>query len=413
MAALKGSCIIGQSGGPTAVINSSAAGAILTALDNESITRVLAAEHGIQGVIGGRLFDCAAEDRKELKLLRSTPSAALGSCRYKLKDADFDDSDYKKILETFIKYDVRYFFYIGGNDSMDTCAKISDYTGSMGYECRVIGIPKTVDNDLVGTDHCPGYGSAARYIATSMAEINRDNQVYGSGCVAICEIMGRNAGWLTASASLAGINGDGPDLIYFPENPFDIDSFIEQTAKISASKKSVLIAVSEGVRSSSGRLISEYGSDLAKQKDSFGHAQLGGLASTLAHMVRSRTGLKTRGIEFSLLQRSAAHCASKTDEMEAFMVGANAVTLAVRGADNSMVALKRIPGDMYCCDTELLPLPAVANKEKPFPDDYMNAEKNGVSDAFIRYALPLVQGEPERETENGLLRFARLKKVFV
>lgn len=413
MSVLKGACVIGQSGGPTAVINSSAAGAILTALDSESITKVLAAEHGITGVLSDRLFDCSQEDRRELELLRCTPAAALGSCRHKIRDPEQDDSDCRRILEVFKKHDVRYFFYIGGNDSMDTCEKISRYTRQVGYECRVMGIPKTVDNDLIGTDHCPGFGSAARYIATSMAEISCDNQAYGSGSVAVCEIMGRNAGWLAASSALAGINGNGPDLIFLPENPFDIDSFIEDVVKISERKKSVVVAVSEGVRDSSGRFISEYGSDLAKQKDSFGHAQLGGLASTLAAYVRKNTGIKTRGIEFSLLQRSAAHCVSGTDEEEAFMVGENAVINAVEGVSGYMTALKRLPGEEYHSEIELLPLSAVANREKPVPSEYMNKEKNGVSDAYIRYALPLVQGAPECETENGLLRFARLKKVFV
>ena len=203
MKELKGACIIGQSGGPSAVINSSAYGVIRTALDNPMITKVYGAEHGIKGVLNDRLFDMGEEDPKELELLKYTPSSALGSCRYKIADPDVDDTDYKRILEIFKKYDVRYFFYNGGNDSMDTCNKISKYMMKVGYECRVMGVPKTIDNDLFGTDHCPGFASAAKYIATSCMEVYQDARVYDTGMVVVMEIMGRHAGWLTAAAALA------------------------------------------------------------------------------------------------------------------------------------------------------------------------------------------------------------------
>ena len=256
MNVLKGACIIGQSGGPTSVINASAYGVIDTALKSGAITRVLGAEHGIKGVLNDRLFDMGQEDPEELRLLKYTPSSALGSCRYKLADPAVDDTDYKRILEIFKKYDVRYFFYNGGNDSMDTCNKISKYMAKVGYECRVMGVPKTIDNDLAGTDHCPGFASAAKYIATSFMEVSRDCQVYDTGMVTIVECMGRHAGWLTAAAALAGIKGDGPDLVYLPEVDFNMDAFIADVKRIYGEKKNCLVAVSEGIHYADGTFVS-------------------------------------------------------------------------------------------------------------------------------------------------------------
>ena len=232
MSQLKGACIIGQSGGPTSVINASAYGAIKTALESDCITKVLGARHGIKGVLEDDLIDMGKEDPQELEMMKYTPSSALGSCRYKLKDPDEDDTDYKRILEIFKKYDVRYFFYNGGNDSMDTCNKISKFMLKNGYECRVMGIPKTIDNDLAGTDHCPGFASAAKYIATSVMEVYCDAHVYDTGMITIIECMGRHAGWLTAAAALAGVKGCGPDLIYLPEVDFDLDDFTKKVKAI-------------------------------------------------------------------------------------------------------------------------------------------------------------------------------------
>ena len=229
---LRGACIFGQSGGPTSVINASAFGVFSAALESGCITRVLGAAHGIKGVLAEQLYDISQEDPRELALLKSTPSSALGSCRYKLKDFSQDDTDYRKILSVFKKYNVRYFFYNGGNDSMDTCDKISRYLESVGYECRVIGVPKTIDNDLYGTDHCPGFGSAAKYIAASCMEIAQDAAVYDTGAVTIVECMGRNAGWLTAAASLASFQGAGPDLIYLPEVDFDLERFLGDVTRV-------------------------------------------------------------------------------------------------------------------------------------------------------------------------------------
>ena len=410
MSELKGACIFGQSGGPTSVINASAYGVISTALKNPNITRVLGAEHGIKGVLNDRLFDMGQEDPAELELLKYTPSSALGSCRYKMKDPDVDDTDYKRILEIFKKYDVRYFFYNGGNDSMDTCNKISKYMQKVGYECRVMGVPKTIDNDLFGTDHCPGFASAAKYIATSCMEVYHDARVYDTGMICVVEIMGRHAGWLTAAAGLATAMGAGPDLIYMPETDFDMDKFIAEVKKVYAEKGNCMVAVSEGIHYADGSFVSEAKTSAT---DGFGHAQLGGLAAMLADIVKKETGAKVRGIELSLLQRCGAHLASQTDIDESFMAGKAAVENAVAGLTDKMVGFERCTeGGKYVCKTKLFNLTDVANTEKKVPIEWINAEHNGVTQAFVDYALPLIQGETKLKKENGLPRFAKLKKVL-
>ena len=407
---LRGSCIFGQSGGPTSVINASAYGVIRTALDAGCITKVYGASHGIKGVLEDKLYVMDEEDPEELRFLLHTPSSELGSCRYKMADPEVDDTDYKRILEIFKKYDVRYFFYNGGNDSMDTCSKVSRYMKSVGYECRVMGVPKTIDNDLFGTDHCPGFASAAKYIATSCMEINKDARVYDNGMITVVEIMGRHAGWLAASASLATYFGSGPDLIYLPEYDFDMDRFFADVEKIYAEQGKVLIAVSEGIHYADGSFVSEAKTSAT---DGFGHAQLGGLASMLASMLQERTGAKVRGIELSLLQRCAAHLASQTDIEEAFGAGKEAVEQAVRGVSGKMVAFRRDEKDgKYLCRYELLPLESVANFEKKVPHEWINDEKNGLKQEFIDYVLPLIQGEPELPLVNSMPRYAKLKKVL-
>lgn len=407
---LVGSCIFGQSGGPTAVINASAYGVIRAALDAEEITKVYGAAHGIKGVLEDKLYVMDEEDPAELELLLHTPSSELGSCRYKIADPEVDDTDYKRILEIFKKYNVRYFFYNGGNDSMDTCNKVSRYMESVGYECRVMGVPKTIDNDLYGTDHCPGFASAAKYIATSCMEINKDARVYDNGMITIVEIMGRHAGWLAASAALATEFGSGPDLIYLPECDFDLDKFFADVEKVYAEKGKVLVAVSEGIHYADGRFVSEAKTSAT---DGFGHAQLGGLAAMLAEMVKERTGAKVRGIELSLLQRCGAHLASATDVNEAFTAGKTAVEAAVQGVTGKMVAFKRVYVDgKYTCEMELLPLSSVANYEKKVPLEWINEEHNGLKHEFIDYVLPLIQGEPKLPLENSLPRYARLKKIL-
>ena len=391
MSELKGACIIGQSGGPTSVINASAYGVIRTALDSGSITNVYGAEHGIKGVLTDRLFDMSMEDPKELELLKYTPSSALGSCRYKMKDPDEDDTDYKRILEVFKKHDVRYFFYNGGNDSMDTCNKISKYMQKVGYECRVMGVPKTIDNDLFGTDHCPGYASAAKYIATSLMEVYQDAHVYDTGMICIVEIMGRHAGWLTAAAALATKYGAGPDLIYLPETDFDMDTFLSDVERVYKETGSCMVAVSEGIHYADGSFVSEA---KTSSNDGFGHVQLGGLAVMLAAVLHQRIGVKVRGIELSLLQRAAAHQASATDIAEAEMARRFAVESALSGVSGKMAAFGRATeGGQYRCVPTLIDLEDVANREKTVPTEWINAEGNFVTEDFINYALPLIKGE--------------------
>ncbi|MDD3920550.1 MAG: 6-phosphofructokinase [Eubacteriales bacterium] len=409
---LKGACIIGQSGGPTSVINASAYGVIRTALDNPSITKVYGAANGIRGVLDDVLYDMGQEDAKELELLLHTPSSALRSCRYKLKDSEVDDTDYKRILEIFKKYDVRYFFYNGGNDSMDTCNKVSKYMQKVGYECRIMGVPKTIDNDLWGTDHCPGYSSAAKYVATSCMEIYLDARVYDTGMICVLEIMGRHAGWLTAAAAIAAHAGKGPDLIYVPERDFDMDQFVKDVKAIYAKNNKCIVAVSEGIHDKTGKLIAEYGAENAPV-DAFGHKQLGGLASNLANRLKAETGAKVRGIEFSLLQRCAAHCASQTDVDESFLSGKTAVEMAVSGVTDKMVGFERAKdaAGNYVCNIKLMDLVDVANAEKKLPDEWINKEGNNITVGYLEYALPLIQGAPKMQMENGLPRFANLKKV--
>jgi len=406
---LRGACLFGQSGGPTAVINASACGVFQTALAAPQITRVLGAAHGIRGVLDDDIFDIGREDPQELAFLMNTPSSELGSCRYKLKDPDVDETDFRRILEIFRKYDVRYFFYNGGNDSMDTCEKVSRYMARAGWECRILGVPKTIDNDLWGTDHCPGYGSAAKYIATSCMEVAKDASVYDVGQVTIIEIMGRHAGWLAGASALASFAGSGPDLIYLPEVDFDAERFLADVERIYREKGKVFVAVSEGIHDASGKLIAEAE---VSATDGFGHAQLGGLADRLARMVKAHLGVKVRGIELSLLQRCGAHLASKTDLEEAYLAGKTAVESAVAGETGKMVAFERCENDgAYAVRTRLIPLGSVANLENKVPVEWIVPGGNGVTEDFIRYALPLIQGEPERPVENSLPRYARLKKI--
>lgn len=407
---LIGSCIFGQSGGPTSVINSSAYGVFRTALDAEEITHVYGAKNGIVGVLNDELFDMAQEDPEELALLTNTPSSALGSCRYKIADPEEDETDYKKILEIFQKYNVRYFFYNGGNDSMDTCSKISRYMEKAGYDCRVIGVPKTIDNDLTGTDHCPGFASAARYIATSCMEVSKDNEVYTTDNITVMEIMGRHAGWLTAASVLASYKGDGPDLIYLPETDFDMDKFLADVERVHKEKGDVFVAVSEGIHYADGSFVSEAKTSAT---DGFGHAQLGGTAAYLANVIKEKFGIKTRGIELSLLQRAAAHQASATDIAEAIAAGESAVKAAIAGETGKMVAFHRASDpNGYRCEITMVPLSEAANAEKKVPREWINEEGNFVTEDFVAYALPLIQGEPERVYEDSLPRYARLKKIL-
>ncbi len=411
MTKLIGNLVFGQSGGPTSVINSSAAGVFLEALAHpDVIQNIYGMRHGIEGILRDELFDIGREDRKELEYLMGTPSSILGTCRYKIASPDKDETDLRRIHEVLAKRNIRYFFYNGGNDSMDTCLKVKRYLEAKEYECRVIGIPKTVDNDLYGTDHCPGFGSAARYLATSIAEVWHDARSYRTPMAIVFECMGRHAGWLTGASALAGVIGHGPDLIYLPEVPFDIHRMVEDARKVLEKRNVVLISVSEGIRTEDGALVAEQLSSRAT--DSFGHKQLGGVAALLANQLADQLGLKVRGIEFSLLQRCAAHAASGVDIEEAVLAGRSGVKAALQGTSGVMIAFNRPAAEPYRCEITHVPLGETANKEKTVPREWINSAGNYVTQAFIDYALPLIQGDPYQAHENGLPRFARLKKIL-
>jgi 6-phosphofructokinase len=412
MTKLIGNLVFGQSGGPTSVINSSAAGVFLEALDHpELIQNVYGMRHGIEGVLRDELYDIGKEDRKELEYLTGTPSSILGTCRYKIASPEVDDTDLRRIHEVLAKRNIRYFFYNGGNDSMDTCMKVERYLKAQEYECRVIGIPKTIDNDLFGTDHCPGFGSSARYLATAISEVWQDAHSYSTPMAIVFECMGRHAGWLAGASALAGVIGHGPDLIYLPEVPFDFDQMHEDARQVLKKKNVVMISVSEGIMTADGTLVAEQLSSRAT--DSFGHKQLGGVASMLADEIADELGLKVRGIEFSLLKRCAAHAASGRDIEEALLAGRSGVKAALDGVSGVMIGFKRAEGEPYRCEIIHVPLAETANKEKVVPREWINEAGNYVTQDFIDYALPLIDGEPHQKHENGLPRFARLKKIRV
>ena len=401
---LKGACLFGQSGGPTSVINASAYGIITEGLKNESITKVYAMHHGIKGALNDDLIEITTDDYEEIEKLLYTPGALFGSCRLRLKDYLVDDSEYKKILEIFKKYDIRYFLYIGGNDSMDTCMKLDLFFKEVGYECYVIGVPKTIDNDLILTDHCPGYGSAAKYVATTLTEIALDTDVYKKGRVTIVEIMGRDAGWLTASSHLANINGDVVQLIYLPEVAFNMDEFLRDVERIYKEKKKVLVAISEGIRDKDGKYILEYQG--TTESDKFGHMQLGGVGQVLAGIVNQKLGISTRAIELSLPQRCAAHLGSLTDVKEAEKAGSWAVKYAVKGESGMMVAYKRVSD--YKIVYKTAKLTDVANQVKEFPREWI-INGNSISNEYLTYALPLIKGESYPKYSNGLPSYSKLK----
>lgn len=406
--ALKGALLFAQSGGPTAVINASAAGVFTEALNTDCITAVYGSHYGVKGILDEEIYDISKESPETIEQLKYTPSSALGSVRYKLGNPEEDPREFEKILSVFRRLEVRYFIYNGGNDSMDTCDKISRYFEKSGYECRIMGVPKTIDNDLAGTDHCPGYGSAAKYIATTITELALDSKVYDTGSVLICEAMGRNAGWLTAASALAGLCGEGPDLIYLPEISFSFDRFLSDVSKVCEKKNNkCVVVVSEGIRFADGRYVGEFG---IEETDRFGHAQMGGVCNILKRLVKEKLGVKVRAIEFSLMQRCAAHLASGTDIEEAFGAGAAAVRYAAGGETGKMVTLERVSDEAYRVAYGVTPLSMAANHEKTVPISWINAEGNGLTEEFIAYALPLIQGETGLKKTNGLPAFVSLKK---
>ncbi len=392
---MKGNVVVGQSGGPTAVINSSVAG-VYVAAKKLGVNKVYGMVHGIEGFLEDKLCDLDEylSDEAGVELLKRTPSAFLGSCRFKMPQIEGHEDVYEKIFEIMEKHDIECLFYCGGNDSMDTVKMLSDYAAAHGKSQRFVGVPKTIDNDLPITDHCPGYGSAAKYIATSLKEIIRDNASFGAKKPTICivEIMGRNAGWLTAAAALSrGSDCEGPDAIYLPEKVFDMDAFMAKVKHLAETKSSVVIAVSEGVKIADGRYVCELGREVAV--DAFGHKQMSGTAVMLAQKIAEETGLKTRAIEFSTLQRAATHLASLTDINEAFQVGHDAVVAAEEGKTGMMITLDRNGDDPYQCGTSAYDIHAIANVERKVPDEWITADGTDLTDDYVKYARPLIMGE--------------------
>ncbi len=405
------SLLFGQSGGPTSVINASAAGVFETALAADGIDQVLGAAHGIVGILGEHLYDIGAEDPAELALLRSTPSSALGTCRYKLAHAADDERDYARLLEVFQAHDVRYFCYNGGNDSMDTANKISKYLARVGYECHVAGVPKTIDNDLADTDHTPGFASTARYLASTAMETWHDVTSYDTPMIAIVETMGRNAGWLAAATAAAADKGAGPDLIYLPEVAFDLEKFTDDVLSLAGRQQHVIAAVSEGVRTADGRYVPELAADV--KTDAFGHKQMGGTAVTLANHLRNRTEIKVRGIEINLPQRAAAHWAAARDVAEAYEAGATAVREVLGGRTDVMVGFDRRSDDPYECVMTTVPLDNVANTERVVPPEWITPEQTFVTGDYLHYLYPLIAEGAQVPLEDGLPRFARLRRQHV
>ena len=404
---MKGNVIVGQSGGPTAAINSSLAGVYQTARDRGA-KKVYGMIYGIQGLLQENYIDLSEHITNELdvELLKRTPAAYLGSCRYKLPEIHENKEVYEKIFEILNRLEIEAFIYIGGNDSMDTIKKLSDYAIVTGQPTRFVGCPKTIDNDLALTDHTPGYGSAAKYIGTSVKEIIRDSYClqYSNGLVTIVEIMGRNAGWLTGAAALAkGEDCPGPDMIYLPELSFEPDKFIEKVKKLMEKKSSVVVAVSEGIKLADGRYVCELGANL-DFVDAFGHKQLTGTASYLANFVAAEIGCKTRAIELSTLQRAASHCSSRVDILEAFQVGGAAVKAADEGDTGKMVVIERFSDDPYQSGTAVKDVHKIANDEKLVPRNWVNKEGTYVTDEFVNYVQPLIQGDVSPVMVNGIPR---------
>ena len=394
--------MVAQSGGPTVAINASLSGVIRGVMESDSYDTVYGAVNGILGILNNEfinLTDMMQGHPEYLDRLETTPAMYLGSCRHKLPDYLDDDSSYVFIFKQFELYNVGAFFYIGGNDSMDTVLKLSDYGKRIGSDVRIIGIPKTIDNDLCETDHTPGFGSAAKYIASSILEIAHDTFIYAVKSVTIVEIMGRDAGWLTAAAALARNEyNTAPHLIYLPEVPFDKEDFLLDVKRLLFERNNVIIAVSEGIRDASGNYISAS----EKSVDTFGHSQLSGAGKALEFLIKEKLGVKVRSVEVNVLQRCAAHLASQTDLSESVSLGKKAVALSEEGVTASMVTMNRVSNDPYTIEYGYAEIRNIANESKTVPLEWINDAGNNVTDELISYLTPLIQGESKVHYENGL-----------
>lgn len=394
-----------QSGGPTCAINASLAGVFSEASRNEQIDKIYGSINGIEGIINDRLVEMSSiiKSNKDLELLKLTPSTVLGSCRFKLPDADDNSEVYEKIISCFKRNNIDIFFYIGGNDSMDTVCKLSEYFKKNNINVKVIGIPKTIDNDLMCTDHTPGFGSAAKYVAATVQEIARDSSVYSVKSVTVVEIMGRDAGWLTASTCVLKANDENaPHLIYLPETPFSVERFLEDVKRMLVEHNAVVVAVSEGLKLSDGEYAAE--EFQSGHDDAFGHKYLSGIGKCLENIVRKEIGCKVRSIELNVMQRCASHMASKTDVDESVKIGEEAVKAAVKGETGKMMAFKRISDRPYFSEIVTVDAKEVANKERLFPKEWINNQGNNVTAFALDYFLPLIQGEVNVLMENGIDR---------
>ncbi len=402
--------LVAQSGGPTAAINATVAGVLTAASLSGEVDQVLGAVNGIKGVLEERFVNLSdvMNNTADLDLLCQTPAAALGSCRFKLSDPQENPEQYEEIIRIFEKHEISYFIYIGGNDSMDTVDKLSAYCRekNIGDIC-IVGAPKTIDNDLMGTDHCPGFGSAAKYIGSTFAELERDCSVYDTKAVTIVEVMGRNAGWLTASSALARNNGGkGPSLIYLCERPFSIPQFLKDVREKLAAQDSVLVAVSEGIRDARGVYISE--SVQSGAVDNFGHSYIAGSARVLEDAVRQEIGCKVRSVELNLMQRCAAHISSATDIQESRLLGMTACHCALEGKSGRMASIQRVSDEPYRVKFTSVPVSEVSNREKKVPENFISPAGNDVTESMMEYLEPLIQGESPVLFENGIPRHIRL-----
>lgn len=407
---LVGNVLVAQSGGPTAVINASLAGVVTEALNYECIEEIYGGLNGVEGILKEQLIDLAQESQQNIRGLKYTPGSALGTCRYKLTK----EKDFKRLIEVCKAHNIRYFFYIGGNDSQDSANKIARLADAENYEMRVIGVPKTIDNDLPITDHCPGYGSVVKYLSTMIRELAADHEGMGNhDLVSIVEVMGRNAGWIAAGTAIAKRKnqmGDAPHIILLPEVAFNPQAFIEEVQKCLQENKFCLVVASEGIKDANGNYVAASDGKV----DNFGHSQLGGVGEYLQNLVQtSLAGVKARSCKFGHAQRAGSHCSSLADSNEAFMCGQAAVKAAVDGETGVMVALVRGETDKYTCETTLVPLGEVANVEKIFPANWIGENQMSINYQFTRYILPLIQGEVQVPYENGLPAYVRLTKNMV
>lgn len=402
-------CLVAQSGGPTSVINASFMGVLDEALDSKAYDNVFAGINGIEGILNEKIISLSEMPYDEIKGMRYTPSSGLGTCRYKMKDFRADSSEYEKLFEIFKKKDIKVFFYIGGNDSMDTVRVLTEYTKLNNIDVQVIGIPKTIDNDLMETDHTPGFGSAAKFIATTILESYLDSSVYINNGVFIMEAMGRDAGWLTASAALAKINGKPVvDFIYLPESTFVKEKFLEDVRKRFKEQNQVFIVVSEGIKDETGTFIAK--ANIGAAHDKFGHAQLGGVCNNLKTLIiESGITSRVKTLELGVTQRSAMHCVSLTDIDEAYTLGREAVKYSTQGVTGYMIGIRRLQDNPYKSDTILIEPSKVANHIKYFPKEWISPEGNWVAQEAVDYILPLIQGSPNIPMENGLPKYTMIK----